>query len=863
MDTKYSHKICENINDIFNERNDLYQNKSNSDKKLFSIILPPPNVTGELHLGHAWNGTIQDALIRFKQIDGFNVKWICGMDHAGIATQVKYEKFLAIDKQNIQLKKQNRDDFFNSINEWKNDNANSIRQQWKKIGFALDYKKEYFTLDSESSKNVIESFVFLYEKGLIYREMKLINWDIKLKTAISNIEVINKPIKTKMYYIKYYQKNSNDFLCVATTRPETIFADQCLFVNKDDKRYIKFINKIFINPLTKKEMILLADNYVDKNFGTGVMKCTPAHDFNDYELGKKYNLNFVSCISNDGLLSNLCGEFASIDRIDARSKIIAKLDLDGLLVKIEVIESNIGFSERSDEIVEPLLSLQWFLKTSELSKNVLDIQNSLKGVKIFPNKFNKNLISWLNNMQDWCISRQLIWGHQIPAWYNAKNNDLIYVGIVPPKNESEWIRDTDVLDTWFSSGLLPLIIGFYKKEFMNHFPTSVLVTGYDIIFFWLARMLMFSIFFKKTIPFNNVYITGLIRDQHGKKMSKSLGNGINPSDIIDEYGADSLRLFLLSSSSPGEDLKFSYDKIKYYWSFLNKFWNSIRFILQDKTHFSSNKIDLNKCIFFDKWILTKFYRMNKNFINHFNKFNFSVAIKHLLDFIWNDFCNNYLELSKNRFKNDVNNSILDIFFYIVKNCLILLNPICPFFTTYIYDKYIQSKISISNETFTNDIFNYKCKFEDDFIKIINVVRKFRIDNNSSKKNELKIDVIFFNQIKFNIFAKNISEINEILGSENIVVNPSLSDRDFSKIESDYLFDNFFVDFGFSVVKKIDIEVIEKKINILNAEIARCDSMLKNKIFLSKASADKIREEKNKRKSHIQKKYELEKILLAN
>lgn len=862
MDKKYNHKICENINDLFNERNDLYQNKNNSKKKLFTIILPPPNVTGELHLGHAWNGTIQDALIRFKKIDGFNVKWICGMDHAGIATQIKYEKFLKENKQNVLLKKQDRNNFFESIYKWKNNNADTIRLQWKKMGFALDYTKEYFTLDSSSSKNVIESFVLLYKKGLIYREKKLVNWDVKLKTAISNIEVISQAIKTKMYYIKYFLKNSKDFLCVATTRPETIFVDECLFVNKDDKRYKKFINKIFINPLTKSELLLFTDDYVDKNFGTGVMKCTPAHDFNDYELGKKHNLKIVSCINNDGLLNDLCGGFSLMDRLDAREKIIEKLNLDGSLVKTEVIESNIGFSERSNVIVEPMLSMQWFLKTADLSKSVLAIQNSSNAMKIFPNKFNKNLIVWLNNMQDWCISRQLIWGHQIPAWYNINNNDLIYVGITPPKDEKEWVRDNDVLDTWFSSGLLPLTIGFYQKDSYNLFPTSVLVTGYDIIFFWLARILILSIFFKENVPFNNVYITGLIRDQDGKKMSKSLGNGINPNNIIDEYGADSLRLFFLVSSSPGNDLKFSYDKIRYYWSFLNKFWNSIRFILQDKKYFSNNKINIEKCIFFDKWILTRFYKMNRNFINNFNKFNFSIAIKYLLNFIWNDFCNTYLELSKNRLKNNNDTVILDIFFYIVKNCLILLNPICPFFTNYIYDKFIKIKPSISFEILSAEIFNYKCSFENDFIAIINSIRKFRLENNRSKKDMLSINITFFNKINFSAFTKNLDAINEILSSENVFITTNFSNEDLKEMKNGYLNDNFFVDFGASTVKKISEEVLKNKISILNDEIKRCDSMLNNNVFLAKASAQKILEEQNKKKEYLKKKFELEKILLS-
>ncbi|MEG0879258.1 MAG: valine--tRNA ligase [Malacoplasma sp.] len=858
MDKKYDHKLCENIDNLFEQKNNLY-NKKNNRKDFFSIILPPPNVTGQLHLGHAWNGTIQDALIRFKSLSGYDIQWICGMDHAGIATQVKYEAYLKKEKINVIKAKEDRASFFNAINLWKNDNANSIRQQWQKMGFALEYKNEYFTLDNESSENVINSFVSLYEKGLIYRKKKMVNWDFKLKTAISNIEVINKPTKTKMYYVRYYLKDSKDYLVIATTRPETIFVDQCLFVNDTDKRYKKYINKIFINPLTNKELPLLVDEYIDPSFGTGVMKCTPAHDFNDYDLGIKHKLKIISCIDEAGLLNELCGEFASQDRIKVRDKIIDKLIKDNLLEKIDIVESNIGFSERSDEIVEPLLSLQWFLSVNSLCKEVIKIQNSKSAVDIYPNKFNANLMTWLTNMQDWCISRQLIWGHQIPAWYNPDNSSDIYVGLTPPS--SNWVRDSDVLDTWFSSSLLPLTIGFYNKNYNNCFPTSILVTGYDIIFFWLARMIMFSIFFKKEIPFHNVYITGLIRDQHGKKMSKSLGNGIDPIDVIDEYGADSLRLFLLAASSPGEDLKFSYEKIKYYWSFLNKLWNSIRYILQEKDSFSNNKIDVDKCNFFDKWILAKFYKVNKKFIDEFNKFNFSIAIKYLLDFIWNDFCNNYLELSKDRIKDLANMVIFDISFYIIKNCLVLLNPICPFFTTFIYEKFIKFEESINLETFSSDIFDFECTFEDDFIEIINNVRKFRLVNNLSKKNVIKPTVTFLNVSKFDIFNKQLLEINKVLNSENINITTNYSSDNFKDMKSDYLSNNFFMDFGSINIKKIDIEEIQKKICFLDDEIKRCDSMLKNKTFLEKAPKDKITIEKNKREEFVSRKKELEKILL--
>ncbi|MDE5949643.1 MAG: valine--tRNA ligase, partial [Malacoplasma sp.] len=681
LNSKYDHNFCEKNFSLWNIQKKMNSKNLNASKNLFSILVPPPNITGKLHIGHALNLTIQDALIRFNLLNGKNAYWVCGMDHAGIATQTRYERYLKENK--IVDNSKSREEKIKKLHTWSQQNASEIRQQWKNMGLFLDYDNEHFTFNEKSNEIVNQVFVKMYKDGLIYRSKTLVNWDTKLKTAISNIEVIKKEKETNLYFIKYLIKDSKDFLTVATTRPETIFVDECLVINPKDERYKKYLNKTVINPFTKKELPIISDSYVDKEFGTGVMKCTPAHDFNDFELSKKYNLKIESCFNEDGTTNEKAVGFENLKIADCREKCVEFLKNNNLLIKTEKIISSIGFSERTDVVVEPIMSEQWFVKVSDYAKKIVKIQKTNNKVVFHPKKYEKLLINWLSNLNDWCISRQLWWGHQIPVWYK-KNSKEIYVETKPPKNPELYTRDNDVLDTWFSSGLWPITTTDSMTKKSPKYPTDILVTAFDIIFFWVFRMMFFGLYLKKELPFKNCYITGLIRDEQNRKMSKSLGNGINPSDVIKQYGADALRLFLLSSSSPGEDFSFSEAKIKSCWSFINKLWNSFRFIemKNKKTETKNNYKSLSD---FDKWILNKFSSTYQDFIKHFEKYNFLIAIKKLTDFVWDDFCNTYIELTKNRVENEEAN--IWVLNFILEKILILLHPICPFVTANLYDNF--------------------------------------------------------------------------------------------------------------------------------------------------------------------------------
>ncbi|MDE6472881.1 MAG: valine--tRNA ligase, partial [Ureaplasma sp.] len=617
IDKKYNHLKVESDKYNFWLSHNLFNPKLFTNKKSFSIILPPPNVTGHLHLGHAWDTSYQDMLIRYKKLRGYNTFWVPGTDHAGIATQTKFEKHLK-ETENLTRDEIGREKFLDKLWDWKESQANFIRSQWKKLGLSLAYKYEKFTMDADVNLAVNKVFVDLFKKGLIYQKKKIVNWDPILKTAISNIEVVYKTTKSKMYYLKYWTENKSEYIIVATTRPETMFGDVCLVANPDDERYLKYKNTKFINPANNELLPIIYDDYIDKEFGTGIMKCTPAHDFNDNELAIKHNLEFINILNENGTMNEIANEYNGFDRFECRNKLIEKLQQQNLVEKIEDIENNIGYSERTNVIVEPYMSNQWFVKMKPLADEIIKIQNSNNKVEFVPNRFNNTLLTWLENIDDWCISRQLWWGHQIPIWYNKHNNE-IYCDVKEPIDKENWVRDESVLDTWFSSGLWPLVTlnwpNTNNKIFKKFFPTDVLVTGYDIIFFWVSRMLTMSQENQNSIPFKEVLIHGLIRDEQGRKMSKSLGNGIDPMDVIDEYGADSLRLFLTSSSTLGEDLNYSNTKVASNWNFLNKLWNGYRYISQliDNHNFKMNlKIKPEKLSIIDYYILSSLNEMIKN-----------------------------------------------------------------------------------------------------------------------------------------------------------------------------------------------------------------------------------------------------------
>lgn len=853
MENKFNHILCEKESKIleFQKEKNKKSLDSKSSNNLFSMVMPPPNLTGVLHIGHAWNGVVQDFIFRYQSMNGKDVIWFAGMDHAGIATQTKYESFLKSKNEYSFLEKKTREEKINLVNDWAQNNASIIRSQWQKMGLALDYENERYTLDNDSNQLVLKTFVDFYNKGLIYQGWKLVNWDVKLKTAISNIEVIKKDVNKKMFYIKYFLEDKSDFLTIATTRPETIFVDACLIANPTDKRYKKFANKKVINPLTNQLIPIIFDEYIDKSFGTGLMKCTPAHDFNDYELGKKHNLEMNSCIDYDGKMNHFAKEYESMDRFLCAKEVIKFFKKNNLLVKEEEVTSNVGFSERTNEIIEPMLSKQWFIKMKNFAKRIIDNQSSKNKLIFHPKKFEKTLLNWLKNIDDWCISRQLWWGHQIPVWYHKKTNE-IYVDTIPPKDTKNWVRDNDVLDTWFSSGLWPITVTEKHSKF---FPTDVLVTAYDIIFFWVVRMLSFSLNLTNKLPFKHLFITGLIRDELGRKMSKSLGNGIDPNKVIEEKGVDALRLLLLSGSSPGDDIKFSEKKLESCWGFLNKLWNSYRYIDNYKD-FYKDLLDIKLLENSDKWIINRFFKLLKSFKYNVDKYNFYVGISKIMDFIKNDFCNIYIEINKQRMmKNDP--ILIYVLFYMMKNVLILLHPICPYISDYLYSKLPNKK----EKSIIFESYNFEKrkigseKIIDNILLIIEYIRKLRFDNKLSKKDEFEIII---SSKKNSNFIKNINEIKNILLTENIKLN---------KIDSLEPNENSFIMSGFSITilnkykrNENNLDDLKKELEIVRFEIKRSLSMLNNENFIKKAPKEKIELEKEKKEKYEEKEREILKIL---
>ena len=577
MNTKYDFKLVEEERYEYWLKNDLFKSGKDIRKEPFSIVIPPPNVTGKLHIGHAWDTTIQDIIIRYKKLCGYDTLWLPGMDHAGIATQAKVDKKLK--DMGINPRELTREKWLEYAWDWKKEYSENIRSQWAKMGLALDYSKERFTLDEGLSNAVKKVFVDLYNKGLIYQGYRIINWDPYAMTALSNEEVIYKDVKGAFYHLKYYIEGTTQYLDVATTRPETLFGDTAVAVNPKDERYKDLIGKNVVLPIVNRIIPIIGDEHADPEFGSGCVKITPAHDPNDYEVGLRHDLEQIIVMNPDATMNSKAVGYEGLTREEAREKLVEDLKEADLLINIEERTHNVGHSERSGVMVEPYLSKQWFVKMRPLADHVLENQkNKDTKVNFVPKRFEKIMNHWMEITYDWCISRQLWWGHRIPAWYKGEE---VYVGINPPEGEG-WIQDPDVLDTWFSSALWPFsTLGWPEntEDFNRYFPNSVLVTGYDIIPFWVNRMTFQSLEFTGKRPFKDCLIHGLIRDKQGRKMSKSLGNGVDPIEVIDTYGADSLRLFLTTNSAPGMDLRYDEDKVKSSWNFINKLWNASRFVL--------------------------------------------------------------------------------------------------------------------------------------------------------------------------------------------------------------------------------------------------------------------------------------------
>ncbi|MGN1276929.1 MAG: valine--tRNA ligase, partial [Floccifex sp.] len=709
METKYDHlKVEDNIYKQWVDAG--YFTAGDMEKKPYCIVIPPPNVTGKLHLGHAWDTALQDILCRYKRLKGYDVLWVSGMDHAGIATQAKVDARL--QSEGISRYDIGREKFLERAWQWKEEYASTIRSQWAKLGLSLDYTRERFTLDEGLSKAVRKVFVDLYNDGLIYQGERIINWDPELKTALSNIEVEHKEIMGHMYYFKYKVVENGQELVIATTRPETMFADQAIFVHPEDDRYKDIVGMHAINPANGQALPIMADDYIDMSFGTAVMKCTPAHDPNDFALAKKYNLEMPVCMNPDGTMNEMCGKYTGMDRFECREALVKDFEEAGVVDHIEEHLHQVGHSQRSGVIAEPYLSKQWFVKMKPLAQEVLANQQiEEQKIHFIPNRFEKTFTQWLENIEDWCISRQLWWGHRIPAWTNNETGEL-YVGMEDPEDIENWTQDEDVLDTWFSSGLWPFsTLGWpdQTSDLDRYFPNDVLVTGYDIIFFWVARMAFQTRYSMKNRPFKDVLIHGLVRDSQGRKMSKSLGNGIDPMDVIQEKGADALRWFLTTNSAPGMDLRYDESKVDAAWNFINKIWNAARYVEMQIGNEKLN-LDVSKTSCVDKWILNRMNETIQNVEANMEKYEFGIAGNELYSFVWNDFCSWYIELSKATLYSENKEAVQStkaVLYTVLMNILKLLSPFMPFVTEEIYCALPHEKESINKEIWP-EIIEFDC-----------------------------------------------------------------------------------------------------------------------------------------------------------
>ncbi len=826
METKYDFKKVEEGKYDYWLNNKTFLASNDKDKKPFSIVIPPPNVTGNLHIGHAWDTTLQDIIIRYKKLCGFDTLWVPGMDHAGIATQAKVDEKLT--NMGINPRSLDREDWLKYAWAWKDEYAENIHKQWAKLGLALDYTKERFTLDEGLSKAVNKVFIDLYNKGLIYRGYKIINWDPKAQTALSNEEVIYKDVKGYFYHIKYYIEGEDKYLDVATTRPETLFGDTAVAVNPSDERYKDLIGKNVLLPLTSRKIPIIADMHADPEFGTGCVKITPAHDPNDYEVGLRHNLEQIICINPDATMNDKAGKYEGLTREVAREKITEDLEKLGLLIKKEEITHNVGHSERTGVMIEPYLSSQWFVKMRPLADRVLENQKDKnKKVNFVPKRYEKTMNHWMEITYDWCISRQLWWGHRIPAWYKG---DEIYVGESAPAGEG-WVQDKDVLDTWFSSALWPFsTLGWPEKtaDLERYFPNDVLVTGYDIIPFWVNRMTFQSLEFMGVRPFKDCLIHGLIRDKQGRKMSKSLGNGVNPIEVIDKFGCDSLRLFLTTNSAPGMDLRYDEEKVASSWNFINKLWNASRFVILNTQDL--NKLSFEEYNIYDKWILTKYNKTIKDVSKYMDKYEFHNAFNELYTFIWDDYCSWYIEISK-IFLNTTSKSIL---VKILTGIIQMLHPFIPFVTEEIYQNLnIKESKSIMNSSYPkynkNEIFDIK--LVNDILNDIVAIRNFKAENKITNNDEVNVKFLYDEE-----FYKNMLKLKNI--------NMNLSEG------TEY--NSNFAKLLFKIDNTKNNENKQKEIEFLEISIAKREKLLSNEGFVNRAPKNIVEEEQNKLKEEKEK-----------
>ena len=824
LETKYNHlDVEEKKYDNWKEKG--YFKSGNTDKLPYCIVIPPPNVTGKLHIGHAYDTAIQDVIIRYKRLQGYDALWLPGMDHAAIATEAKVVKRLkeqGLDKRSI-----GREKFLEACWDWTREFGGNIRSQWAKLGLSVDYSKERFTLDEGLNKAVIKTFVDYYKKGLIYRGERIINWDPVAMTALSTEEVIYKEDKGAFYHLKYYVEGEDRYLEVATTRPETLFGDTAVAVNPNDERYKDLHGKKVIVPVVNRVVPIVLDEHADPEFGTGVVKITPAHDPNDYEVGLRHNLPRIVCMNKNATMNEVCGKYQGLSREECRKVLVEDLKAAGLLIRVEEITHNVGHSERTDAVVEPYLSKQWFVKMRPLADRVLENQkNKDTKVNFIPPRFEKIMNHWMEITYDWCISRQLWWGHRIPAWYRGEE---VYVGETAPEGEG-WVQDEDVLDTWFSSALWPFsTLGYPEKteDFKRYFPTDCLVTGYDIIPFWVNRMTFQSLELNGVRPFKDVIIHGLVRDKEGRKMSKSLGNGIDPMDMIKVYGADSLRYYLVTDCAFGTDLRFDEEKLASTWNFINKMWNASRFVLMNIEDLK--ELDFSNLKKEDKWILTKFEMVLDSTIKHMDKYEFNLVGSEIYNFIWDDFCSNYIEMAKFSSSDVTTKSVL---YKVLEGIIKIMHPFMPFVTEEIYQNLpFKDSDSIMVAEYPKVekeyIFDEDTKMLDNLLEFITLFRNKKLENNIGKDLEVEttnLDSIAIKMLKLD--DKIVSKSNK-----NTKILVSIND-----ISAYICYDN-------KINKEEVLSELTKKKDSLEASIKRRNNLLSNENYVKKAPSNIVEKER--------------------
>ncbi|MCQ2405387.1 MAG: valine--tRNA ligase [Clostridia bacterium] len=782
----YDPREVENRIYDFWESNGYFHAEVNKDKKPYTIVMPPPNITGQLHMGHALDNTLQDILIRWRRMQGYEALWMPGTDHASIATEAKIVE--AMRKEGLTKDDLGRDKFLERAWDWRAQYGSRIVSQLRKMGSSCDWERERFTMDEGCSKAVREVFVRLYEEGKIYRGERIINWCPHCLTSISDAEVEFEEKDAFFYHLRYPMADGNGYLELATTRPETLLGDTAVAVHPDDERYKAIVGKNVILPIVNKEIPIVADEYVEMDFGTGVVKITPAHDPNDFEVGLRHNLEVITVTTEDGFMNELAGKYEGMSILDCRKAIMEDLEAGGYVVKIEPMKHNVGQCYRCHTTVEPRVSLQWFVKMDELAKPAIEAVKSGQ-TKFVPERFEKVYFHWLENIRDWCISRQLWWGHRIPAWYCPECGETIVSRedptVCPHCGCDHLHQDEDTLDTWFSSALWPFsTMGWPDKtpEYDYFYPTHTMVTGYDIIFFWVVRMMFSGLAYTGKAPFNTVFIHGLVRDSKGRKMSKSLGNGIDPLEIIEEYGADALRFMLATGNSPGNDMRFMQEKVESSRNFANKIWNAARFIrmnLGDKTELSlPDTLTLE-----DKWILSKLNTLTQAVTDNLEKFELGMAVQKLYDFIWDDFCDWYIELCKNRLQGEDKENVCRVLVYVMTNMLKLLHPFMPFITEEIWQSLPHTGDTLMRSDWpTHDkalAFTAEEKEMERLMEAIRAIRNRRAEMNvpPSKKTELFIETAFADTFKTGAafmnrlaFATdvNVGESFDVAGAVSIV-----------------------------------------------------------------------------------------------